>query len=55
MSEEEMLKEISQSLKEIADSVKTKPKKPNYTLSLMWAILGIFMLYALYMMYKMLM
>jgi len=54
MSEEEILKEINESLKEISYSLKPKPKKPNYGLSIAWAILGIFMLYALYVMYRIL-
>ncbi|WP_252217377.1 hypothetical protein [Clostridium sp. VAP41] len=52
MSEEDRLKEISESLKIIADSTKPKLKKTSNTIAIGWLFIGIISLYALYEVYK---
>ena len=49
------LKEISESLKQIAVNTKKEEKKPNYILNYIWIAVGIFAIYMLWKMYTMLM
>lgn len=48
MSDEDRLKEINESLKEIANSLKPKKKKQQLGITIAWIIIGIMLLYMLY-------
>lgn len=52
MSDRDPLNEISDSLREIANAIKPKQKKPNYTVMIGWIIIGIMALYTINVLYK---
>ncbi|NMF04596.1 hypothetical protein ACUH7Y_09755 [Clostridium beijerinckii] len=53
MSDRDPLNEISDSLREIANAIKPKPKKPNYTVMIGWIVIGAMALYMINVLYKM--
>ena len=44
----ETLEDIRDSLKDISESLRPKPKKPNYGIAIAWIVIGVFLLYMLY-------
>lgn len=38
----------SKTLKDISETLKPKPKKPNYGIAIAWAVIGVVLLYVLY-------
>jgi hypothetical protein len=52
MSEKSSLDEINESLKQIADIMKPKPKKVNKVAIIGWLLLGVLAFYMLDMVYK---